>query len=273
MLAVTRYTVVELTRRRLLLVFVVLGVLLTVGLGLEPLVVPGSPTGQERSVFLLGSLPGTVGLAVELCALAVGMTVINHDLESGAIVGILTKPLSRAGYALGKLLAAAVLLAVLDALFAAGAILLMVINGGGHIATLAGFFAFTAANVVLLTVLVMMLTVYLNNIVAVVIVLVYSFLDGALITLHALVQNHQITAPLWSAVVTVAYWLVPHALSSNLQRDIVESNMHLHPKAFQGGSALASVPQMAGPGEIAYWLAYLAVICFILYLALRRKQV
>ena len=42
---------------------------------------------------------------------AIGMTVINHDLDSGAIVAILAKPVTRLGYAVGKLAAALFLLA------------------------------------------------------------------------------------------------------------------------------------------------------------------
>jgi hypothetical protein len=36
---------------------------------------------------------------------------------------------------------------------------------------------------------------------------------------------------------------------------------------------LARIPGASSSGEVVYWFAYLTVICALLYVALRRKQV
>jgi ABC-type transport system involved in multi-copper enzyme maturation permease subunit len=270
-LAIARYTIIELSRRRLLLIIVVLGLLLTAGLGVAPLLIPGAPTGEDRILFLLNALSGTVAVAIEICTFAVGMTVINHDLDSGAAVAIFAKPLSRFAYAAGKLAAAASLLLILVAVFAAGTLLVITINGGGHTGVLLWFFAATAANVVVLMVLLMALTVYLNNIVAAVIGFVFNFLMGLVLQLHALAQNGVIASPTGRSVINVAYWLFPHALASNLSREIVTIAVRRHP-APGGFDPLSGIPPASGAGDIAFWFGYLVLLCGVLWLALRRKQ-
>jgi ABC-type transport system involved in multi-copper enzyme maturation permease subunit len=272
-MAVARYTLVEMWRRRVVLVFVVIGLVLSAALGIIPLVAPGFHSGEDRSLFLLNSLSRSAALAVEICAFAVGMTVINHDLDSGAIVAIFAKPVSRLAYATGKLGAAVVVLLLVDVIIAAGSMLVVAINGGGHMAVLFWFYAVTAANMLLVMVLVMILTVYLNNIVAAVIVFVFTFVQDFVGSAHAMVVNAVVTNGVLKAVINGFYWVLPHPLASNLQRDIIETEIRLSQIGFRGRSPLDSIPGASGNGDIAYWLAYLAVLCVILYVALRRKQV
>ena len=278
-LAVTRYTLTELYRRRVILVFVVIGLLLTIALGVIPFLAPAGsfPTGEDRSLFLLNALSSTTSLAIEVCAFAVGMTIINHDLDSGAIIAIFAKPISRLDYTIGKLLSGAVLLIAVDSLIAAGSILLVALNGGGHIETLFWFYVVTAANVVLFMVLLMILTVYLNNIVSAVIVIVYSFLQSFVLTLHTLVQNHFFSNSLLEAVINFFYWAFPHPLLSNLQRDIVQTQLRLNPLPDNPNGRsfdiLSTVPGPSSIGEVLFWFAYLIALCALLYLAVRRKQV
>jgi ABC-type transport system involved in multi-copper enzyme maturation permease subunit len=272
-MAVARYTLVELWRRRVVLVFVVIALVLTAGLGIIPLVAPGFQTGEDRSLFLLTSLSRSAALAVEICAFAVGMTVINHDLDSGAIVAIFAKPVSRLAYAGGKLGAAAVALLFVDVIIAAGSMLVVALNGGGHMAVLFWFYAVTVANMLLVMVLVMILTVYLNNIVAAVIVFVFTFVQDFIGAAHAMVVNHVLSNAWLNAVINIFYWVLPHPLASNLQRDIIETQIRLSEARFEGRSPLDSIPGASGNGDIVYWLAYLAVLCVLLYLAVRRKQV
>jgi ABC-type transport system involved in multi-copper enzyme maturation permease subunit len=274
--AVARYTLVELSRRRLLLLFVVAGVVLIAGVGLAPFVVPGIHTGPERTSFLLDVLPRPAGLAIELCAFAVGMTVINHDLDSGAIVAIFAKPVTRAAYAAGKLGAALFMLLVLDAIFALGAMLDVTLNGGSQAAVVFWYFATTAANFLLLMVLVMILTVYVNSIVAGGVGVAFAYIAGLLADWHGLVVNGVITDRVLSGIITVAYWSVPHSLLSNLAREAHILDFSLHPgpaTPAQLAESLARVPGASPPGEVFYWIAYLVVLCSLLYLAVRRKQV
>ena len=281
--AVARYTLVELARRRLVLVFVAIGIALTTGLGIAPLVLPGSQTSLDKTVFLLTGISRVDGLAIELCAFAIGMTVINHDLDSGAIVGILAKPVTRFAYAAGKLGASLFLLLLLASILTAGSMLVLELNGGGNIDVLFWFFSANAANWLLLMLLVTILTVYLNNIVAAAIVVAFNFVQDQVSTLHAMVQNNVITDRILSAIVGIVYWLVPHPLVSNMERAIAIANFNstcargcpaIQPDPQQYlAHLLARIPGASGGGDIVFWLAYLAVVCALLYVALRRKQV
>ncbi len=81
----------------------------------------------------------------------------------------------------------------------------------------------------------------------------------------------------------VVYWLVPHQLLSNLDRDITIANFNancatgcpgIQPNPGQYlADQLSRIPGASGPGDAVYWTAYLLVVCAILYVALRRKQV
>ena len=131
-------------------------------------------------------------------------------------------------------------------------------------------------------ILVMVLTVSLNNVVAAAIVVVFSYAQGNVSILHAMVQNHVITDRLLSGLVNIVYWLFPHQLLSNLDRETAITSFHvtcaagcpeLHNQAQALAQELARLPVASGAGDIVYWFAYLMVLCTILYLAIRRKQV
>jgi ABC-type transport system involved in multi-copper enzyme maturation permease subunit len=282
-IAVARYTLLELSRRRLLLVFAGIAVLLTAGLGLAPLFLPGMSSADDRAVFVLGGISRVDGLAIELCAFAIGMTVINHDLDSGAIVAILAKPVTRLSYALGKLAAALFLVLLIVGVFTAGSLLVVALDGGGHANVLFWFFATNAANFMLLMVLVMILTVYLNNIVAAAIVVAFSFVQNQVSILHTMVQSNVITDHILRPAVEAFFSVVPHQLLSNLDRDIAIANFNANcatgcpgmkpSPALYLADQLSRIPGASGSGDAVYWLAYLLVVCAILYVALRRKQV
>src|SRR5207245_8586450 len=102
-------------------------------------------------------------------------------------------------------------------------------------------------------------------------------------TLHVMVASNVITDRILEAVINTFYWLVPHQLFSNLDRDIVIANFHancatgcpgMQPSPAQYlADQLSRTPGASGSGDAAYWLAYLLVVGAILYMALRRKQV
>jgi ABC-type transport system involved in multi-copper enzyme maturation permease subunit len=273
-LAVARYTLLELTRRRLLLVIVAIGVVLMAGIAIAPHVLPGNKTDQDRIIVTLTALASVVPYAVTLCAFAVGMTVINHDLDSGAVVSIFAKPIPRAAYTAGKLVAAASLVLLITAIFTAGSMLDVAINnGGGVYAVVFWTCAALAANVVLLMLLVMALTVYLNNVIAAAIVLAFNFVAGYVLDLHAMVQNHVITDRVLEAIVNFAYWAVPHELSSNLQRETLMLQTANGNLRFRGENPLDRVPGASDAVDVVFWAAYLVAICVVLFWSVRRKQV
>src|SRR6202171_626389 len=123
--AVARYTLIELSRRRILLVFFIIGAagIALIGIGLKVFsgvftnVVVSGPNGTApdpaklQRAFELGfvnNLMDVLGFFALLIAFGIGMTVIYHDLESGAAVAIFSKPVSRAAFTAGKLIAAIV---------------------------------------------------------------------------------------------------------------------------------------------------------------------
>jgi ABC-type transport system involved in multi-copper enzyme maturation permease subunit len=279
-LAVARYTILELSRRRLLLVIVTIGVVLMAGIGIAPHVLPGNLTDQDRVIALLTGLQGVVPTAMTLCAFAVGMTVINHDLDSGAVVSIFAKPISRASYTGGKLIAATGLLLLIAAIFTVGSLIVVAANGGSVYGVVFWTCAALAANIVLLMLLVMILTVYINNVVAAAIVLVFNYLAGQVITLHAMAQHNVITDAIAKALINVAYWGVPHELISNLQRQIMQ--MQLDTRELVVGPTCVSatctgpldrVPGASGTVDIVFWVGYLVALGLVLFWAVRRKQV
>lgn len=272
-LAVARYTVVELTRRRLLIVIIAIGVVLIAGIGIAPHVLPGNQTEQDRVIVLLTGLSGVVPTAMTLCAFLVGMTVINHDLDSGAVVSIFAKPVSRSSYTGGKLLAAIGLLLLIAVIFMVGSLIVVGVNGGGVYGVVFWTCAALAANIVLLMVLLMVLTVYINNVVAAAIVLVFNYIAGNVQTLHAMAQNNVITDGIAKALINVAYWGVPHELISNLQRQILQMQLDTRELVVGGGNPLDRVPGASTTEDIAFWFAYVVAIAVVLFWSVRRKQV
>ena len=272
-LAVARYTLIELTRRRLLVVIVAIGVVLMAGIAIAPHVLPGQQTDTDRVIVMLTALSAEVPYAITLCAFAVGMTVINHDLDSGAVISIFAKPVSRASYTGGKLLAAISLLLLIAAIFTVGSLGVVAANGGSVYGVVFWTCAALAANIVLLMLLVMALTVSVNNIVAAALVLILHYVAGQVLTLHAMVQHNIITDAIAKAVITAFYWGVPHELTSGLQRQILQLQIQAGELRFQGNSPLDRLPNASGAVDIAFWFAYVVAIVLILFWSVRRKQV
>jgi ABC-type transport system involved in multi-copper enzyme maturation permease subunit len=273
-LAVARYTLLELTRRRLLVVILGFGVLLMGAIAIAPHALPGMKSDQDRVIVMLTALAGVVPNAMTLCAFAIGMTVINHDLDSGVVVSIFAKPVNRASYTAGKLLAAISLLLTIAAIFAVGSLLVVAANGGGVYEVVFWTCAALAANIVLLMLLVMVLTVYLNNIVAAAIVFAFNYLAGNVLILHAMVQHNVITDAIAKVLVNVAYWSVPHELTSNLQRQILEMQLSAGNVRFGAGdSPLDRLPGASEVVDIWFWFAYVVAISAVLFWSVRRKQV
>jgi ABC-type transport system involved in multi-copper enzyme maturation permease subunit len=272
-LAVARYTLIELSRRGLLVLIVAIGVTLTAGIGLVPHLLPGVKPGKDELIVMLTALGTVVPYAMTLCAFAVGMTVINHDLDSGAVVSIFAKPVARSSYTLGKLLAAVSVLLLIAAIFTAGSLAVVAANGGLVYATAFWTCATLAANIVLLMLLVMVLTVYLNNIVAAAIVLVFNYLAGNVLVLYTMVQNNVITDAIVKTLVKIAYWGVPHELTSGLERQIMVLKLQTGELVVRGSNPLDRVPGASGAVDIVFWLAYVMAIVLVLFWAMRRKQV
>jgi ABC-type transport system involved in multi-copper enzyme maturation permease subunit len=272
--AVARYTLLEITRRRLVLVVVSLGLALMAAIAITPYVLPGNIAPTAKLIVSLTGLSEVVPTALLLCALAVGMTVINHDLDSGAVVSVFAKPISRESYTGGKLIAAISLVLLIAAIFASGSMIVVGIDGGKVYNVIFWECAALAANAVLLMLLVMALTVYVNNVIAGAIVLAFNFVAGRVLGLHAMVVNGAITDHTFAAIANAVYWLVPHELTSNLQRTLMQMRLDTREVVVFGRvDPFRDIPGASGTADIAFWLGYVALLCGLLFFAVRRKQV
>jgi ABC-type transport system involved in multi-copper enzyme maturation permease subunit len=295
-LAVARYTLLELSRRRILLVFLIIGVVgvAVVGIGLKIFAVispvnfsaggpPGSPPPDPALVdrflelIFVSTLINVVGFFALLVAFAIGMTAIYHDLESGAAVGIFSKPVSRLAFTAGKLVAAVVAIVVLVGVVGLEARLAMFLFGGGLEGALWVEMLAAVANAVLLMLIVLALSTWMNNIVAAVVAFIYNAAAGVVVALHAqLVAGELSDNGIVKAVLDVAYWIVPHDLMSDAARQIVRAQFDVIP-ASEGGPTvdqlLASVPGASDLTDIVWWVFLLAVTGSLVYVAVRRRQV
>ena len=157
--------------------------------------------------------------------------------------------------------------------------LFMALFGGGleqamWIETLA-----SVANAMLLMVIVLALSTWMNNIVAAIVAFIYSFVGGVVVALHAqLGALGALSAPaIVRSVLSVLYWLVPHQLMSDAQRQIVKAEFEMFKPQGQGAPTadqiLRSVPGASGIQDILWWAFLVALMATFVYIAVRRRQV
>ncbi|MDQ6721191.1 MAG: hypothetical protein M3003_10420 [Candidatus Dormibacteraeota bacterium] len=298
-LAVARYTVLELSRRRILLVFFVIGILGIAAIGVALKIISNvspanvsfsgpdgstqvDPTKLARLTELtfVTQLIGVVGFFALLIAFAIGMTAIYHDLESGAAVGIFSKPVSRLAFTAGKVLAAVAALVVIVGLLSLETRLVMTLFGGGLEGALWVETVAAVANAALLMLIVLALSTWMNNIIAAVVAFVYNFVASIVVALHGqLVGGGLGDNAIVKAVLNTAYWLVPHQLRSDAQRQLAQAEFDLFSSqapAGQGpskGDFINSVPGGSDIQDIIWWVFLVVLMATLVYIAVRRRQV
>ena len=294
-LAVARYTLLDLSRRRILLVFFIIGFIgiAAIGIGLKVFSStfssgafgpPGSeapdPTKVNRFLELMyvNDLVGALGLFALLIAFGIGMTAIYHDLESGAAVAIFSKPVSRLAFTVGKVGAAAAALIVIVGLLSVEAMLVGLLFGGGLEQTLAIEAVAQVANALTLMLIVLALSTWMNNIVAAIVAFIYNAVGGFVVALHSQLASGNLgDNAILKGILNVVYWLVPHQLTSDAPRELVKAEIELFTVPGQPGpdlnQALASVPGPSGAADIIWWVFVAAVMAALVYVAVRRRQV
>jgi ABC-type transport system involved in multi-copper enzyme maturation permease subunit len=298
-LAVARYTLIELSRRRLLLVFFVIGAvgIAVIGIALKifssvspgsisfsgPGATPPDPAKLSRLLELtfVTQLIGVVGIFALLIAFAIGMTAIYHDLESGAAVAIFSKPVSRLAFTAGKLIAALVAMIVLIGLLGLETRLLLTLFGGGLEGALWVETVAAVANASLLMLIVLALSAWMNNIIAAVVAFIYNFVAGGIVVpLHSALAAGQLGDNTFVKVaLNIAYWLVPHPLMSDARRQLVLAEMEVFsgpqgaPTKDQVAQAISSVPGASGMQDVIWWAFLVVLMSTLLYVAVRRRQV
>jgi ABC-type transport system involved in multi-copper enzyme maturation permease subunit len=294
-LAVARYTLLDLSRRRILLVFFIIGALgiAAIGIGLKvfssnfasgvtfgPPGTVSDPAKVNRFLELMfvTDLVGALGLFALLIAFGIGMTAIYHDLESGAAVAIFSKPVSRMAFTVGKVGAAVVAMIVIVGALSIEAMLFGFLFGGGLEQTLAVEAVAQVANALTLMLIVLALSTWMNNIVAAIIAFIYNGAAGVVVALHTqLAAGNLGDNAFLNGGLNVLYWLVPHQLVSDAPRELVKAEIELFSSPDQPrpdmASALASVPGPSGATDIIWWAFVVALMATLVYIAVRRRQV
>jgi ABC-type transport system involved in multi-copper enzyme maturation permease subunit len=297
-LAVARYTLLELSRRRILLVFFVIGALGIAAIGtalkiissISPITFsgpPGSPAADPAQLNLITELQfvtqlmSVIGFFAVLIAFAIGMTAIYHDLESGAAVSIFSKPVSRLAFTVGKVLAALAAMIVIVGLLSLETRLVMTLFGGGLEGALWVETVAAVANAALLMLIVLALSTWMNNIIAAVVAFIYNSVASVVVTLHAAFVGGAFGGnEILKLVLNVAYWLVPHQLMSDARRQLARAEFDLFSKQSQGPGPgpratdfVNSVPGASSIQDIIWWAFLVAVLATLVYIAVRRRQV
>ena len=290
-LAVARYTLLELSRRRILLVFFVVGAVGIVLLGVFLKIANTLATrGTAQSVngatqldpaqmnqlleaVFVTYLLGALGIFALLIAFAIGMTAIYHDLESGTAVSLFSKPISRLAYTIGKISAAVAALVLVVGVLAIEARLAMLLFGGGLEGALTAEVLAVVANTVVVMLIVLALSTWMNNIIAAVVAFMYYDIVAALVvTIRNLTDQGVIDNGFLKGVFDVLYWVVPHELTSSASGDIARE-IQLSGGGSANAATLAAIPPASGAGDILWWAFLVIVFSSLVYVAVRRRQV
>lgn len=291
-LAVTRYTLIELSRRRILLVFFIIGAigiaLLAVGLRLlYAAILPGVQSGragaqltpeqvnQVVEYLFVTQILGVLGIFALLIAFALGMTTIYHDLDSGAAVSIFAKPVSRLAFTAGKLLAAVIAMIAIVGFLALEARLVMYLFGGGLENALWLEVLAQVANTLVVMLIVLALSTWMNNIVAAVVAFIYyDVVAGVIVLVRNLADQGAISNGLIRFIFDILYWFVPHTLTSSAVRDLAQAQVEISGRGANGGPVtVSSIPPASGIGDIAWWAFVVIVLVALVYYSVRRRQV
>lgn len=293
-LAVTRYTLIELTRRRILLVFFIIGALGIAALGVgvkifysaiaqstaqgstgpDSTPLTAAQANQLIEFFFVSQLLSVLGIFALLIAFALGMTAIYHDLDSGAAVSIFSKPVSRLAFTIGKLLGAVIALVAIVGALALEARLVMYLFGGGLENALWLEVLAQVANTLVLMLLVLALSTWMNNIVAAVVAFIYyDVVAGVINFIHTLSQEGTIDNAIVRDIFNVLYWMVPHTLTSSALRDLAEAEIQLSGSGGGGANRISGIPPPSGVGDIVWWAFVVLVLCSLVYYSVRRRQV
>lgn len=299
-LAVARYTLVELSRRRLLLVFFIIGAVGTAVIGavfkiaasVSPASIsfsgPDGPIAPDQASLdrltelqYVSQLIDVVSFFALLIAFAIGMTAIYHDLESGSAVGIFSKPVSRLAFTTGKVLAALVAMFVIVGVLSLETRLIATLFGGGLEGALWVETVAAVANASLLMLIVLALSAWMNNIIAAVVAFVYNGVAFYVVLLHSVLLSGSLGDNGWvKAGLDIAYWLFPHSLMSDAKRQLAQAEYDAFAKSIpqgQGGPTVADflngVPGASDVSDIIWWAFLVVLMATLVYVAVRRRQV
>jgi ABC-type transport system involved in multi-copper enzyme maturation permease subunit len=264
-MAATYYTLREMMRRKLLLVFAAGGLLLAIGLGAFIALAPTELLqGNSRPIFIVLFAGQVAEFFLFLTALGIGATTIYNDLDSGSVVSIFTKPISRLEYTLGKVGAALAAMAGVALVLGLGLLVTLELAGGGHESLLLLDFGRILANEATILLIVLALTAVTNNIVAIVVGVVLTNVANIVNTFWLFTKDLPIAVG-WKVLLGTLHWVLPRQLRYSVGSELAQ------PRG--GFSGVSSQFFTSDWTDIAYWVAYLVLLGVVLYLLVKRKQV
>jgi Cu-processing system permease protein len=243
---VSLYTLQEVRRDRLFWGFVPL-MLIVLGLSFfmrETTIVSGADA-FNRSYIALTTLAATVFIILLV------VSSVSREIESKAIYMVITKPLSRSEYIIGKFIAFLLISVGIIALFFTGAVVL----GVGSVKSLTVHYILTAMEQIILIMAAMTITLGLRSLPAILLGVAGFYIIGH--STKKMVDIAMQMAQAWVPFLKVFYYIFPSLSFFNAQAAVLE----------QGPVSWSDILFPAG-----YAVVYLAILFLILAIDIRKRD-
>ena len=265
-------TLLEQANRRLLWWLSGVALALVLGLAMLGVIGPirdslagGGVAPQDLARLFARGVAGVYALAA---VVILGMGIVGYDLDSGAVVLFVTRPVTRGQYLVGRYLGNAVTLALTIAVMGLGAFAIVLVSGRTDWLLLYEFtvLAWNAAVVMAVMVLVNVLT----GIVATAIVGFLTWEVVGNVYLVAGAVKAGVVTGMAAKLMTAFVILAPHVLSSPLAAHATSGVVSLGSPGASGGGSI-TIPGPTLP-DFVWSLAWIVGSLAVAGLALRRRE-
>lgn len=216
---IARATLFEQANRRLLWWLAGVALALVTGLALLGIIHPIADLSTKETARLFAR--GAAGFYTLICVIVLGMGIIGYDLDSGAAIMFLSRPVSRGQYLTGRYLGNAVTLAITLGAMGLGTFVVSLVGGRTDWTLLYDFIVLAWNAAVVLAVMVA-LTVIAGMIATAIIGFITWEVIGNTYLLMGLIHAREITG-MAAKLLTVFVVISPHVLSSPLVAGSVTS--------------------------------------------------
>ena len=208
---VTKFTFIEVYRSKLMvsLIFLAIGLLLVTYVASE--FAYGAPAKVALDVGL-----GIMSLSNLIIAIFIGANLLNKEIDQRTLYMIISRPISRASFLIGKILGLSTILFLNSFLLGCLSFFLYLYYGGGHLEPLFGwtlYFSFLEAFIVLI------FSVLFSLVTNTTLSVVYSiciFIVG-----HALNETSKIfflkASPVFESLINFCFFVIPNFYRLNLK--------------------------------------------------------
>lgn len=265
-LTIARASITEHVRRKLVLFFAAISVVSGIGLIFVAMndslttTLVGAAVGLA-TVLSVTLLPGMATLA----AVAVSMNNIGRPFSDGEAMLILSRPVARWQYALGRLMASMALVVGLCLLLATILQAVNLIEDRNLGAELWGHWATQAFNLILLASITTLMSAWINNPVLAAFVAFFLYASSnAISTLYLFVTTGRIGG-IGGGIITALWYLTPKRLISPLAMDQMQRAGDM------AGSSTMLLIESTGM-RIAWAVAYLLAMIALTFALIQRKE-